>query len=333
MNIAEDEGFIRNVESLIVPEQVSDIIFFSSFRKMLPSHLFKKLLYRTSKRFPHLGFVIEPYCLFLFYRINDTAKAQSLLPDRYSLARAEIFAGDEAEYFFGMGIFSTRASTFWGNRLESYVVAKDTVTGITSWIFLDILSNTIIANPRKGITGPNCRNAMYTTSSKGEVFLDFIQDKTNRRLSLKGALTRGKMRPLEQDLWIMGNASVGHGRSFAGNDDEPFAVIFDPAEVAAALDIPPGDLQVAINTILPDFADPEIRKAVCFPYAQHYMADSPGHRTFVKDPQDMVVKYNGIAELKNMRTFSAKAVKIQFLIGAAVTALASAVLLILLLLK
>ena len=63
------------------------------------------------------------------------------------------------------------------------------------------------------------------------------------------------------------------------------------------------------------------------------MADSPGHRTFVKDPQDMVVKYNGIAELKNIRTFSAKAVKIQFLIGAAVTALASAVLLILLLLK
>ena len=333
MKITDDVRFIKNVENLIDPAQVSDLFFFSSFKKLFPSALFKRMLHRTSKRFPYMGFVIDPYCLFLFFKLNNIEKAQALLPDRYRIMKASIFEGDEPEYYFGMGIFNTRASTFWGSRLEAYLIAEDTHTGITSWIFVDILSNTIIAHPRKGITGPNCSTAMHTTNSKGEVLLEFRHKKDRRGISLNGDLTHGTTRRLEQDLWIMGNASIGHSKAFSGNEDEPFAVIFDPAEVNTALDIPPDDLKLLSNTILPDFADPQLCKAACFPYSQHYIADSPGKRTFVKDPADMIEKYNAIASRSDLKTFSAKAVKIQFLLGSTLTGIASIILLIMLLLK
>jgi hypothetical protein len=324
--IENDEPFIRRVESLIRPAEVCDLIFFSSLKKFLPPSLFKRVLYKTSKRYPRIGFVIEPYCLFLFFRLRDVDQARRLLPERYELAKAQVFDGDPPEHYFGMGVFNTRASTFWGSRLETYLIATDRVTGITSWIFADILSDTIIAHPKTGIADPNCARAMYTTNSRGEVYLDFQQAKKDRGLELRGDLSRGTRRPLEQDLWIMGNASVGHVKSFGSDNDEPFAVIFDPAEVASALDIPVADLRIARNTILPDFAEPELRKALCFPFAQHYIADSPGRRTFVKNPGDMVVKYNEIVSIDRMETFSAKHLKTLFLLGALATGLASLIL-------
>ena len=330
--IENDEPFIRKVESLICPAEVSDLIFFSSLKKFIPPSLFKRVLYNTSKRYPRIGFVIEPYCLFLFFRLREVEKARRLLPERYELAKARVFEEDPPEFYFGMGIFNTRASTFWGSRLETYLIATDRVTGITSWIFADILSDTIIAHPKTGIADPNCARAMYTTNSRGEVFLDFQQAKKDRGLELRGNLTRGTRRRLEQDLWIMGNASIGHVNSFGSDSDEPFAVVFDPAEVASALDIPVDDLHILRNTILPDFAEPELRKAACFPFAQHYIADSPGRRTFVRDPGDMVVKYNEIVSMDRMETFSAKSLKTLFVVGALVSGVASVILFAVLLL-
>lgn len=329
--IADDEKFIRNVESMIEPSDVSDLICISSLKKLLPSSLFKKVLFKTSKKFPQIGFVIEPYCLFLFFKISDTAKAQAMLPDRYKLMKARIFSDEEPDYYFGMGIFNTKASTFWGSRLEVYLIAKDSKTNITSWIFLDILSNTIIAHPAKGITDPNTSKALYTTNSKGEIFLDFLKQNTDIGLNLKGKITGGKMRPLEQDLWIMGNASVAFSKNYVRNSEDPFAVIFDPAEVKQALDIPVKDISILSNTLVPDWADTTLVKAVCFPYTQHYIADSPGLRTFVENPEDMIVKYNALAEKTNMKTFSAKSVKIQLFLGIILSGAANIILLMLLL--
>ncbi len=36
------------------------IFHFSSLRKLMPAALFKSLLYRMSRKFPLMGFVIEP---------------------------------------------------------------------------------------------------------------------------------------------------------------------------------------------------------------------------------------------------------------------------------
>ncbi|UCC21067.1 MAG: hypothetical protein JSV62_07260, partial [Promethearchaeota archaeon] len=231
MKILDDEKFIRNVESLIDPKEVSFLYFFQGFKRFLPRSLFKKLLIRTSRKTPYMGFVIEPYCLFLFFKLKNIEKAKSLLPERYELKKTRIFADEEPDHYLGMGVFNTRASTFWGSRLESYLVAEDKKTGLISWIFIDILSNTIIALPSVGVADRNSKNAIYTTSSKGDLLLDFKEDTTDRQLILTGNITNGKMRSLDQPLWVIGNTSIGHKKEFSDKEDDPFAVIFDPAEV------------------------------------------------------------------------------------------------------
>jgi hypothetical protein len=263
-----------------------------------------------------MGFVIEPYCLFLFFKLKNIEKAKSFLPERYKLKKTRIFADEEPDFYLGMGVFNTRASTFWGSRLESYLIAEDKKTGLISWIFIDILSNTIIALPSVGVADRNSKNAIFTTSSKGDLLLDFKEDITDRQLILKGNITNGKMRSLDQSLWVMGNTSIGHSKKFSDNKhDDTLAVIFDPAEVEKALEIPIEDIHLKVNTIFPDLAEPELCKALCFPFAQHYIADSPGRRTYIKDINDMIDNYNKIADMKEIKTFSTRSIKLMFLMG------------------
>ena len=308
MEIQNEEKFIKGVESLINPMEVSNLLFFQKLKRLLPPRIMKRLLFRASKNTPYIGFVIDPYSLFLFFRLSDIEYAKSLLPDRYELAKTRLFTDDEPDYYMGIGNLNTRASTFWGTRQEAYLIATDKKTGLLSFIFIDILSNTIIALPTKGIADPNCKRAIFTTSAKGEVFLDIQEDKTNRKLLLTGSIKRGKMRRLDQSLWLMGNTSIGHCKKYANGDDNPFAVIFDPAEVFEALDIPPEDIRITENTLFPGLAHPEISKVICFPFAQHYIADSPGCYTTIKDRDDLISKYNELANYEKFKTFSARTI-------------------------
>jgi len=316
MKILDDEFFIRNVENLIDPKEVSHLYFFQGFKRLLPTSLFKKLLVRTSRKTPYMGFVIEPYSLFLFFKLKDIEKAKSLLPERFELKKTRIFADEEPEYYLGMGVFNTRASTFWGSRLEVYLVAEDKETGLISWIFIDILSNTIIAVPSVGVADRNSKNAIYTTSSKGEILLDFKEDTTDRQIILKGNITNGKMRKLDQPLWVLGNSSIGHSKKYSDNkNDDTLAVMFDPAEVEKALDIPIEDMHLKFNNLFPDLAEPELVKVLCFPFAQHYIADSPGCRTYIRNTNDMIENYNKIANMEEIQTFSTSGLKRMLLVG------------------
>jgi len=316
MKILDDEFFIRNVENLIDPKEVSHLYFFQGFKRLLPTSLFKKLLVRTSRKTPYMGFVIEPYSLFLFFKLKDIEKAKSLLPERFELKKTRIFADEEPEYYLGMGVFNTRASTFWGSRLEVYLVAEDKETGLISWIFIDILSNTIIAVPSVGVADRNSKNAIYTTSSKGDILLDFKEDTTDRQIILKGNITNGKMRKLDQPLWVLGNSSIGHSKKYSDNkNDDTLAVMFDPAEVEKALDIPIEDIHLKFNNLFPDLAEPELVKVLCFPFAQHYIADSPGCRTYIRNTNDMIENYNKIANMEEIQTFSTSGLKRMLLVG------------------
>jgi hypothetical protein len=305
MEIQNDKKFILGVEKLIKPMAVSNLLFFQRFKGLLPPSIMKRLLFRAAKNTPYIGFVIEPYSLFLFFKLKDLAYAKSMLPERYELAKTQIFADEEPDYYMGIGNLNTRASTFWGMRQEFYLMATDKETGLLSFIFIDILSNTLIANPSRGVANPNCEKAVFTTSSKGEVFLHFIESKTKRQLSLSGSLKRGTMRSLYQPLWLMGNTSIAFSKQHNAGDENPFAVIFDPAEVMEALDIPLADIHMGENTLFPGLAEEEPSKVVCFPFAQHYIADSPGCRTIVKDRNDLIRKYNGLGDPGRMNTFSA----------------------------
>jgi hypothetical protein len=321
MEIQNEEKFIKGVESLINPMEVSNILFFQKLKRLFPPLIMKRLLYRSSKNTPYIGFVIDPYSLFLFFRLSNIEDAKSLLPDRYELAKTRLFTDDEPDYYMGLGNLNTRASTFWGTRQEAYLIATDKKTGSLSFIFMDILSNTIIALPTSGIADPNCKRAIFTTSAKGEIFLDIQEDKTNRKLLLSGSIKRGKMRRLDQKLWLMGNTSIGHCKKLANGDDNPFAVIFDPAEVFEALDIPPEDICITENTLFPGLAQPEISAVICFPFAQHYIADSPGCYTTVKDRNDLISIYNKLANSEKFITFSARTIVKQISVGIAVTVL------------
>lgn len=329
MQILNEEIFIKKVEALIDPVEVHNLYFFQKFKRMLPGVLFRKLLKKTSAKAPFMGFVIEPYSLFLFFKLKDIEKAKSMLPERYELKKTRIFADDEPDYYLGMGNLYTRASTFWGIRLECYLVAEDRKTGLLSWIFIDILSNTIIARPSMGIADPNSRNAIFTTSSKGDIYLDVQEDKTGRKIKLKGNIKRGVIRKLDQQIWVMGNTSIAHSKELSDNEDNPFTVIFDPAEVSEALDVPVEDIHIEANTLFPDLAEPNLVKAACFPFAQHYVADSPGRSTYIKDPEDLIRYYNRITDLGEMKTFSSKNIRRMFFIVMPIANLALIVFLIL----
>lgn len=317
MKIQNEDKFIKGVESLINPMEVSDLLFLQRLKGLLPRFIFKRLLLRASKKTPYIGFVIEPYSLFLFFRLRDVEYAKSMLPDRYELARTRLFTDDEPDYYMGIGNLGTRASTFWGTRQECYLVATDKETGLLSFIFIDIFSNTLIAMPSKGLADPNCRKGVFTTSSKGDVYIDIQENRTNRRFCLNGSIKDGRLRKLDQKLWVMGNTSIGHSRKMAVGGDHPFAVIFDPSEVDEALDIPPENLQILENTLFPGLSEPEISTAVCFPFAQHYMADSPGCYTSVKDVDDLIGKYNQFSGSGRLKTFSSKTIVRQLTMGIA----------------
>ena len=71
MEIQNEEKFIKGVESLIAPMKVSNLLFFQKFRKVLPPGIIKRLLFKASKNTPYIGFVIEPYSLFLFFKLSN----------------------------------------------------------------------------------------------------------------------------------------------------------------------------------------------------------------------------------------------------------------------
>jgi hypothetical protein len=202
-----------------------------------------------------------------------------------------------------------------------------------SWIFIDIISDTLIALPSEGVADRNSKRAIYTTSSRGDVFLDIQEDRSARRLHLRGNISRGVRRGLDQPLWVIGNTSIAHSRELAGNNEDPFAVIFDPAEVETALHIPLDDISLRENSLFPDLAVPEPCKVLCFPYAQHYIADSPGCRTSIRNERDMEENYNRLAALKEVKTFSTRGIKRMFFSSIILSTLIFMGLLIVLLLK
>lgn len=328
MEIQNEEKFIKGVESLIKPMEVSDLLFFQKLKGLLPAPLMKRMLLRASGKTPYIGFVIEPYSLFLFFKLKDVERAKSMLPDRYELAKTRLFADEEPDYYIGTGNLGTRASTFWGVRQEWYLIARDRETGLLSFIFIDILSNTLIALPTKGVADPNCKKAVFTTSSKGEVFIDIQGTRDGRRFELRGSLKNGRIRKLDPSLWVMGNTSIGHSKDLGDGDDNPFAVIFDPAEVDEGLDIPPEDIRIIQNDMFPGLAEKDISKVVCFPYAQHYIADSPGCYTYVEDINDLIGKYNTLAAKDQHKTFSSRTIVRQLLMGIAATVVVAIILLL-----
>ena len=70
-----------------------------------------------------------------------------------------------------LGAFNVHTSVFWGSRVELYVIARNTRTGMLSWIICDYESNTISYGPGQGFSTSSTSRAVVTTSHAGEVIV------------------------------------------------------------------------------------------------------------------------------------------------------------------
>lgn len=324
--------FAKNVERLVNPMTVGSLHFLQSFNRLLPKRIQKSLVESSSKKIPFMGFVVEPYCLFLCYEILDLEKARALLPDGFELVKTKIFAEDEPKYYCIFGNFRAHTSAFWGVRSEFYIIAEDKKTGLLSWIIVDYDTNTISYDKKNGLCAPNSSKAVITINHRGTLFVDIERDNKSRKISFDVNVESGKMDKIDQRLWLEGNLSIGYGKVLSENDADIFSLKFEPLEVERALRIPLEELHLETNTWYPGLFHDKPSQVLCFPYAQHFVSDSPGSASHLKDREELVKSIEAI-NFKKINVFSTKSFERMFLLGSIFSFAITVTLLLLWLLK
>ncbi len=324
--------FTKGIERLINPIDVGSLHFIQQFNSLLPTAIQNKLIANSAKQTPFMGFVVEPYSVFLCYEITDLEQANRLLPKGFKLIKTRIFDTDEPKYYCIFGCVRAHTSAFWGMRVEFYLIAEDESTGLLSWIIVDYDSNTISHDKKYGLRAPNSSKAVHTIDHRGRVFVDVPRDDASRSLVFDFNVEVGKMRNLDQRLWLEGNLSIGYGSLLDGTQEDIFALKFDPCEVEKALTIPLKDVHFDQNSWFPGLFAEKPSQVVCFPYAQHFLSDSPGHSSKIKSEAEMVAAANAV-DFDKVKVFSTKSFKTMFMVGMAASFVITTLLLVLLVLQ
>lgn len=325
-------NFAKGVERLIDPINVGTLHFMQSFNQLLPKSIQKQFIKSSSKKTPYMGFVVEPYSFFLCYEIVDIEKATSLLPDGFKLVKTRIFADDDPKYYCIFGCVRAHTSAFWGSRTEFYVIAEDQNTGLLSWIIIDYATDTISYDSKNGLDSPNSSQSVMTIDYTGTIFIDVQKKNNSHKLKLEANIENGAMKNLDQRLWLEGNLSIGYGRNLSDNGADIFALKFEPGEVEKALKIPASSLHIEQNSWYHGLFEESPSQIVCFPYAQHYISDSPGHSSNIKNRDELLTAVDTI-DFKKIKVFSTKSFKIMFLVSAAISFVITATLVLLLIFK
>lgn len=276
MNI---RNFASGTERLINPITVGKIHYLQRWLNMLPRTWQRKIIANASKKAPKMGFVVEPYALFLFYELPDSKLATQFLPRGFIPAQAKVFQDDTEKYYGIASIFRVHTSTFWGARSEFYVVAKNEATGLLSWVILDYISDTISYDHKNGLRSAEAERAVVTTTCEGEILANIRHPVRNKRISCSASLTNPIARNLDEKLWIEGNTSIAYGKELAEKGDL-FSLTFFPEEMAKAWEIPVKDVKVDELSWYPEIFGGRLAKVACFPFAQHMLSDSPSTSTF-----------------------------------------------------
>jgi hypothetical protein len=198
MNQEEYNSFIKKTESLVKPKDVTAISFLSSFSKSLPKKTQHKFSKSGQKRIPYMGFIVDPYSLFLCFKITNTSAAQEMLPDGYELAETSFYKNDAKIPMAIVSVFTARTSGFMGMRIEFYVIARNKETGMLSWIICDYETNTNSYDPKNGFSGYTCDPAVYTTTYLGEILVDIKNRTKNKEFILTADLENGETRELDE---------------------------------------------------------------------------------------------------------------------------------------
>jgi hypothetical protein len=150
MDQGENKNFIKKTESLVKPEDVTAISFLSGFSKALPKKTQHKFTESGKRGIPYMGFIVDPYGLFLCFKITNTSAAQEMLPDGYELAEVSFFKNDVKFPMAIASVFTARTSGFIGMRVEFYIIARNKETGLISWIICEYETNTNSYDPKNG---------------------------------------------------------------------------------------------------------------------------------------------------------------------------------------
>lgn len=325
----QNKKFALGVERLINPITVGTMHFLQGLNSLLPRKIQNKMMNSTSVKVPYMGFVVEPYSTFLCYEIADIEAAKALLPDNFELVKTSIFDNDEPKYYCIFGCINVHTSAFWGSRVEFYIIAEDTRTNLLSWIIVDYDTNTISYDKKSGLRAPNSPTAVITTNHRGRLFADILNSKDSRHLAFEYTLTEGKMTPLAQRLWLEGNLSIGYGKILSENEADIFSLKFEPCEVEKALFIDPAQVTVNANTWFPGLFHEKPAVVACFPYAQHFVSDTPGHASLLKDEKELEEAVKNI-DFSKISSFSVEFLLPMFIGGMILSLLTTIVLVALL---
>ena len=325
-------NFTKGVEKLIDPINVGSLHFMQFFNNLMPKNIQKKLVISASKKTPSMGFVVEPYSYFLCYEIIDIERAKSLIPKNFKLIKTKIFADDDPKYYCIFGCINAHTSAFLGLRIEFYIIAEDTKTGLLSWIIIDYDTNTISYDKKNGLMNPNASNSLITTNYDGTLIVEVIRDDNSRKLIFESDITKGTLKDLDQRLWLEGNLSIGYGRDISETNGDIFSLKFDPLEVKNALQIPLESLNIQINSWFPGLFKKNPTQIACFPYAQHFISDSPGYSSNLKNKDDLMSAVNKV-DFNNIKVFSTKSFKIMFIVNSILSSVIIFILILLLILK
>lgn len=287
---SELRRFVTLTETKVSPREVGKLYGRAEMLAKLPKALQRWIVGRASRAEddPYMGFVVEPYCTFLAYEIVDVAAAEALLPPGYELAPTSMFADGEPRHYAILGAFNLHASVFWGSRIELYLIAENTETGMLTWVIADYESNTINYDPGEGFSGATTSRSVITTTHAGEVLVDVASAERPNELTVTASLPGAALRGLDQRLWVDGNLSVDYGGRLMDPDSEPFGLIFDPGEMAQALDIPLTAVTVERNTFGAGFLAAEPAEVAVFPYAQHFLTTSYPQSSPIRDEEALV---------------------------------------------
>lgn len=284
---SELRRFVTLTETKVSPKEVAKLYARAEMLAKLPRSLQRWIVHRAGGD-PTMGFVVEPYCLFLAYEIEDLEAARALLPPGYELVPTSMFADGQPRHLGILAAFNLHASVFWGSRIEMYLIAENTRTGMLTWVIVDYESNTINYDPGEGFSGATTSHSVITTTHAGDVLVDVASKERPNRLNVTASLPGAPMRALDQRLWVDGNLSVDYGGRLMAGASVPFGLIFDPREMTQALDVALESVAVQENTFGAGFLAAEPVEVACFPYAQHFLTSSYPQSSPIRDEEGLL---------------------------------------------
>lgn len=287
MDRADRIAFTKSTEKMVLPKDVGKLYQRAEMLGRLPNSAQKWIVKKGAGDNPFIGFIVEPYCSFLSYEIADTAAAQAQLPPDYQLAPSAMFESTSPRYAGIIAAFSVHTSVFWGIRVELYLIAENTKTGMLAWVICDYESDTISYDPGQGFSRASTSHAVVTTTFGGDLVVDVAGSTSPNRPTMVADLNAASVQPLEQRLWVEGNLSVDYGGRLLDEESVPFGLIFDPGEMKQAMQIPLEAVNVEANTFGQGILADEPFEACCFPYAQHFLTTSYPLPTPIKNAEDL----------------------------------------------